>query len=134
MSHIFVETILHLHNNLIHLFFYNMKKLKITIMLLIAVSLLGEKTFSQSKAKTYKLGGYDIEVEGNLNGFSMVWQTEEIEEGLEIATISLKHPQGEIPPQFSLKWAIPSKNVAGFWSSRAFLDKTISANLSPNSL
>ena len=66
-----------------------------------------------------------------MNGFSFDWKTEKIEDGLEIATITLTHTQGAVPSPISLKWAVPSNNIAGYWSSSAFLDKTITPDWGP---
>ena len=37
------------------------------------------------------------------------------------------------PPQFSLNWSLPSSDVAGYWSSGSFNDKTIGPSWGPSS-
>lgn len=102
--------------------------LKLTLVFLVVVNLFG---YSQSHKSIYNFNDFDVEITGDLNGFSLDWQTKLIEEGLEIATITLKHPKGAVPLKLSLKWAVPSNNIAGYWSSKAFLDKTISPDWGP---
>ncbi len=95
------------------------------------INVLNEDLFSQTQNQTYNINGFDIEVVGDLNGFSLDWKTNRIEDGLEIATITLNHAQGATPPKLSLKWAVPSNNIAGYWSSSAYLDKTITPDWGP---
>ncbi len=106
-------------------------KFKIVLMILLVVNILGKKGFSQSETSGYMLNGFNIEIVGDLNGFSLDWQTQQIEPNLEIATITLKNSQGAIPPQLSLKWVVQSNNIAGYWSSQAHLDKTITPDWGP---
>lgn len=106
-------------------------KYKIAILLVVLTNLCGYTGFSQSIDKTFKLDGYDIEIVGELNGFLLDWKTEKIEEGLEVATITLSSSKLAVPSQLSLKWAVPSNNIAGYWSSQANLDKTITPDWGP---
>ncbi|WP_117879564.1 glycoside hydrolase family 36 protein [Aureibaculum luteum] len=106
-------------------------KLNSIFITLFLLSISSENLFSQTQNPIYTINGFDIEIIGHLNGFSLDWKTEKVEEGLEIATITLDHAKGAIPSQLSLKWAVPSNNIAGYWSSSAFLDKTISPDWGP---
>ncbi len=106
-------------------------KLKILLITFLLINVLNEDLFSQTQNQTYNINGFDIEVVGDLNGFSLDWKTNRIEDGLEIATITLNHAQGATPPKLSLKWAVPSNNIAGYWSSSAYLDKTITPDWGP---
>ncbi len=106
-------------------------KLKIVLITFLLINVLNENLFSQTQNQSYNINGFDIEVLGDLNGFLLDWKTNRIEDGLEIATITLNHVQGATPPKLSLKWAVPSNNIAGYWSSSAYLDKTITPDWGP---
>lgn len=102
-------------------------KFKLTVVLGLFILI---KSNAQSK-NTYPLNAYNIEVIGDLNGFALNWQTENVNNGVDVATITLTHPTAKEPPQLILKWSTPSANVAGYWSTAAFLDKTITPDWGP---
>ena len=86
---------------------------------------------AQQVLKTVELSG---------NTIDLIYPNSEIEinvavkkevEGIEVATITLKSEKAFVPQKLALKWATPSSNVAGYWSSRAFLDKTITPDWGP---
>ncbi|MFH6602840.1 glycoside hydrolase family 36 protein [Maribacter algicola] len=79
-----------------------------------------------------ELAGQQVEVTGSFDTFKKDLSIEKIEAGLDIVTITLTHEQGALPPQFSLKWKLPSSNVAGYWSTGAFNDKTIGPSWGPS--
>ena len=109
-------------------------KLKFVLMILIAINWIDNKGFSQIKNKVYKIAGYNVEFIGDLQGFALDVKNQVIEAGVEVTTLRLKHSSGAVPPKFSLKWTLPSKDVAGYWGTSSFLDKTIRPNWAPSSV
>ena len=103
-------------------------KIRVIVVLVLFFVLI--KSSAQSK-NTYTLNEYNIEIIGDLNGFTLNWETQNIVDGVDIATITLTHPLTKEPPQLKLKWSTPSANVAGYWSTSAFLDKTITPDWGP---
>jgi alpha-galactosidase len=92
------------------------------------------RLFAQEKQQTIQLAGQQIELQGDFGEFERKIETIKISEGLEVATISIKHQQGATPPQFSLKWKLPSSNIAGYWSTGSFSDKTIGPSWGPSAI
>src|SRR5688500_14097647 len=81
-------------------------------LLLFAVKLLMS---SQAPGATHRVDGFDVEVIGDLRGFTLTSETKQVEEGLEVLALTLRSPQSAVPPSFTLKWSIPSHGVAGHW-------------------
>ena len=75
----------------------------------------------------------EIEIRGDLNGFTPFWEQEEVADGLIILTLNLKSPQPAVPPRFSLQWDFPSVDVYGFWNSNVDVDKVTYYNNSVTS-
>ncbi|KAA3622323.1 MAG: alpha-galactosidase [Bacteroidetes bacterium] len=63
---------------------------------------------------TYSEGAYDVSI-----------STNRVVQGLEIATIHLRSDQKFSTQEMSIKWAIPSSNIAGYWGTSAFMNKTV---------
>jgi alpha-galactosidase len=70
-----------------------------------------------------QVAGLEMEVVGDLKGFSLALETAKLEDGLDLVTVRLQSPQVMTPPAFSLKWAIPSHDVAGQWTPGRHFDK-----------
>ena len=68
---------------------FNTKKIELAILLLFNTGIL-----SAQKPQTFKLAGQQIELHGEFGEFEEEVVIEKIGEGLEIATISIKHQQG----------------------------------------
>ena len=108
-----------------------MKSLKRVIVVIFFLhqflSLKGQET-----KNTFELEGHSIELIYDTSmGFTPQINVDKKEEGLEIATIVLESEHKFTPENLSLQWAVPSTNIAGYWSSHAFLDKTITPNWGP---
>ncbi len=88
--------------------------------------------FSEAAGQNITVAGYDIEITGEMNGFNIDLKVKEIEKDLEVLTITLNSADPSAPPPFSLKWALPSHNIAGFWSVTTGYRKTVSASWSPS--
>ncbi len=89
---------------------------------------------AQEHNEIFELAGHKVQMSGEFGGFETQLVIEKLEEGLEIATISLKHKVGATPPKFSMKWSLPSSDIAGYWSSGSFNDKTIGPSWGPSSI
>jgi alpha-galactosidase len=77
-------------------------------------------------AKTSQsVAGLDVEVVGDLKGFSLSLAEEKVEDGVDVIVVKLRSPTPQQPPAFSLKWAMPSHDVAGQWTPARNLDKSI---------
>ncbi|HSG09479.1 MAG TPA: alpha-galactosidase [Longimicrobiales bacterium] len=82
--------------------------------------------------RTFRLGGHELEVVGDLNGFDLSVETRRPEEGVEIAHVLLRRATPAPPPPFSLRWSLPSADIRGQWNPAAGLDKTISPDWAPS--
>ncbi|MEZ5198625.1 MAG: alpha-galactosidase [Bacteroidales bacterium] len=65
----------------------------------------------------------EIEIKGELGNFSSAFDSKEIEEGLEIITLTIASETPSVPPKFSLKWSFPSVDIYQFWNSNIGTDK-----------
>lgn len=70
---------------------------------------------SQTTAATHRAAGFDLEVVGDLSGFTLSSETKKLADGLEVLALTLRSSQPATPPRFALKWSIPSHGVAGHW-------------------
>lgn len=104
-----------------------MRGIALSIMLAAATAASAQETFAPLKGpKTvHRAAGFDIDVIGDLKGFSLDWQTAKIEEGLEVATLRLTRPEAEVPPRLTLKWSVPGHDIAGHWMSGRDLNKSV---------
>ena len=86
---------------------------------------------AQEQKKSFTLSGFDINLMYKSNNAQIKIEVNKKEQGLEIATITLSNAENFSPKKLSLKWAVPSSNIAGYWSSSAFLNKTITPDWGP---
>ncbi|WP_411032122.1 glycoside hydrolase family 36 protein [Spongiimicrobium sp. 3-5] len=89
---------------------------------------------SQEQSKIFELAGQNVTLSGEFGVFNTQIAIKKLGEGLEIATITLTHPLGAPPPTFSLKWQLPSSDIAGYWSSGSFVNKTIGPDWGPSKI
>ena len=87
---------------------------------------------AQNSEKNFSLSGNDISLVYESNNAQIDIEVNRLQEGLEIATISLSSEVKFSPQKLSIKWATPSDNVAGYWSTSSFLNKTISPDWGPS--
>jgi alpha-galactosidase len=73
----------------------------------------------------HRAAGFDIQVIGNLDGFSLRPDVRKLEDGLEILHLTLTSTEARTPPRFTLKWSLPSHDVAGHWMTSRGQQKTI---------
>jgi len=60
---------------------------------------------------------------GDLGSFEDSLSLEEVEPGLKIATVRLTSAIPAEPPEFSLRWDLPSVDIAAFWNTNLSNDK-----------
>jgi alpha-galactosidase len=80
---------------------------------------------AQEPQTSLRAAGFDIQVIGDLKGFALQAEVKKIEDGLEVLSLTLRNPQRQTPPRFSVKWAVPSHDVAGHWMTGRFVNKTM---------
>jgi alpha-galactosidase len=71
------------------------------------------------------VGGLDLDVIGDLKGFTVALSAAASAPGVEVITVKVTSPTPQPPPVFSVKWAIPSHDIAGQWTPNRILDKGI---------
>jgi alpha-galactosidase len=86
---------------------------------------------SQDSKKSFTLSGNQVTITYEANNYKIEVLTSTEREGIEIATINLKGDKKFTPENISIKWSAPATNIAGYWSSKAFLDKTITPDWGP---
>ncbi len=64
-----------------------------------------------------------IKINGELGSFEYKLESQKLEEGLEIVTLTLSSENPAVPPKFNLKWSFPSADVFQFWNSKIQTDK-----------
>ncbi len=65
----------------------------------------------------------EIEIDGDLQSFTATWEKDEVEENLQILTLTLESPRPAVPPLFSVKWSFPSVDISGIWNTNLNVDK-----------
>ena len=81
------------------------------------------KKFDQMHSDMIPFTADSIQVEGELENFEVNISSENLEEGLDLVTVSLTSKQAAQPPKFTLKWHIPSIDIAKFWNPNLGVDK-----------
>src|SRR4051812_45919533 len=69
--------------------------------------------------------GLDLDVVGELKGFTLDLTAEALAAGLDVITLRLTRAAAETPPPLTIKWAIPSHDVAGQWTPTRHFDKGV---------
>src|SRR5687768_12756517 len=72
-----------------------------------------------------RAAGFDIDVFGDLKGFTLTADTKTVADGVDVLALTLRSPTPGTPPRFSLKWSLPSHDVAGHWMTGRHQNKTI---------
>jgi len=68
----------------------------------------------------FKLSEQNINLQYHSDNAKIEYEVKKIEEGLEVATIYLRNENGFSPKALTMKWAIASNNIAGYWGSSAY--------------
>jgi len=74
-------------------------------------------------APPYDLTAADFAIDGDLGSFDGSLSGRIVEPGVMIVTVRLAAPAAAPPPRFSVRWSLPSVDVAGFWNSNVSIDK-----------
>ncbi|HET6899872.1 MAG TPA: hypothetical protein VFK70_16060, partial [Vicinamibacteria bacterium] len=80
---------------------------------------------AQEPSAVHRAGGFEIAVIGDLKGFALAFDVRTIESGLDVVALKLTSPTPAPPPRFTLKWSLPSQDVAGQWATGRHLTKTL---------
>ncbi|MBU3028398.1 glycoside hydrolase family 36 protein [Zobellia galactanivorans] len=86
---------------------------------------------SQDKKKSFTLSGNSVTLTYESSNCEIEVLTSAVADGIDVATITLKGNKKFIPGRIFVKWSAPATNIAGYWSSQAFLDKTITPDWGP---
>ena len=101
------------------------------ILFILFIYLFAIDSVAQETTINFKLAGQDITLIYQSDNAEVGYTVKEEQKGVAIATITLKSEKKFSPKELQLKWATPSNNIAGYWSSHASLDKTITPDWGP---
>lgn len=73
----------------------------------------------------HRVAGLDISVLGDLQGFTLEVAPVQAADGVDVVSLALSRGEARRPPRFTLKWSIPSHDVAGQWTTGRHLAKTL---------
>ena len=71
------------------------------------------------------LGDLQLEVDGDPGGFEIAAHVSTLGPGLDELTLTLAAEKPEVPRPLAMRWSIPSRDIAGHWSTRTLLHKSI---------
>ena len=91
----------------------------------IALLLTASPSAQTQERPPLKAAGFAIDVLGDLRGFVLRNETIRVADGVEILQLILTSDNPAEPPRFTLKWSIPSHDVAGHWMTSRVLNKAI---------
>jgi alpha-galactosidase len=104
--------------------FFSTKKQDVTMKLkYLLVTLILLSTLAMAQAQQIAFDPAAIEITGELGDFKVELSPDEISPGLYIINVKLSSETAATPPQFSLKWTIPSVDIAATWTPQITLDK-----------
>jgi len=69
---------------------------------------------------------------GDRGAFELTTDVADLEPGLTIVTLTLSADEPAVPQPLTLKWALPSHDVAGFWTTRSLFYKIVNADWYPS--
>ena len=73
--------------------------------------------YAVAQERHFVIGEQKITVEGDLAGFSLNIDNTKIEDGLDVAVLTLSHSEATTPPKLTLKWSLPSTDISGIWTA-----------------
>jgi len=100
------------------------------VLALLLVSGFVSLAFAQ-QTETFQLEGYRVAVRGETGVFDLSVTTQSELPGVGVATLTLTSATPAEPPALTLKWSLPSVDVVGQWTTRAYFNKTIDADWGP---
>jgi alpha-galactosidase len=78
-----------------------------------------------AETKRVRAAGFDIDVVGDLEGFLLELDTTTVADGVDVVALRLTSATPQPPPRLTLKWSLPSQDVAGQWTTGRHLTKTL---------
>ena len=93
----------------------------VSVFLLLALPSL---TAAQTRAP-FNVAGFSIDALGDLKPFELTTTVTPVSQGVDLLNLTLTSARPAVPPRFSLKWSIPSHDVAGHWMTSRVLNKSI---------
>jgi alpha-galactosidase len=85
-----------------------------------------------AQEQTFDLTGNEVGVFGDLGDWGLAVEVAAVAPGVEVARLRLTRADAATPPQITLRWSVPSNNVVGQWTTRAYLNKTIDPDWGPS--
>ncbi len=64
-----------------------------------------------------------VKIEGDLKSFTPAWETQIIEDGLQVFILTLRSPRPDVPAPITVAWNFPSLDISAFWNSDIHPDK-----------
>jgi alpha-galactosidase len=80
---------------------------------------------AQEARAPYRAAGVEISVDSDLKGFALGFDVRRLEDGLEVVALKLTSATPAPPPRLTLKWSLPSRDIAGQWATGRQLNKTL---------
>ncbi|NND72581.1 MAG: alpha-galactosidase [Rhodothermales bacterium] len=82
--------------------------------------------------RSIEISGYQVMVEGDIEPFRLDVAVDSTSAGLAELVVRLSADNPATPPSFGVSWSMPSVNIAGHWTTRAYFNKTISPDWYPS--
>jgi alpha-galactosidase len=96
-----------------------------TVPALLVGSLLAAGTAPGETVSVHRVAGLDLSVLGDRQGFTVDVAAERVEDGVDVVSLTLSRAEAWRPPRLTLKWSLPSHDVAGQWTTGRHLAKTL---------
>lgn len=87
---------------------------------------------SQKQNKTISVLDKLFTIEYSKGLYDLSIKMEELEKDVVILKLKIDSENKFTPENISIKWSVPSNNIAGYWTSKAFLNKTINPDWGPS--
>ena len=102
------------------------------ILLVCLVPLAPPAAFLAAESLRVDAGELTLEVHGDPGAFDLSTAVRPVGASLDELVLILSAPEPSAPQPISIRWSIPSHDIAGHWSTRALLDKSIHPDWSPS--
>jgi alpha-galactosidase len=86
---------------------------------------VGGTSAAEEARAVHHVAGIELEVVGDPGSFAVRVAGRKVADGLDVVTLGLESPVPAPPPKLTLKWPVPSHDVAGHWATGRFLNKTV---------
>jgi alpha-galactosidase len=102
-----------------------MRRHPVVCLVLLPILALLPAALSAQTPRTFAANGLEIEVVGDLGAFGLDVASRRVADGLEIVALKLTSAKPARPPEFRLRWSIPSHDVEGQWATSRHMTKTV---------